>query len=234
MISKYVKDLNILNVYQFGSQVYGTATPESDTDLIVVAKEWFDSEDINVHVYTVEQFQLALDQHDIQAMECVCSQQTYKHKETIPFNIGVINLPQLRKSISTICNNSWVKGKKKLIIAGDYDLNLAIKSVFHSIRIYDFGIQIATSGHIYNFRSSNYILDDLKLLSTRYQRGELWEQIENKYKKHFNQIASNFKKVAPKDITEKSKIKELENILTKHFGVVNDDLRNEILLLFEK
>ncbi len=55
---------------------------------------------------------------------------------------------KLRVAISTIVSNSWVKGKKKLIVQGDYDLNLAIKSTFHSLRILDFGTQIAMEGKI--------------------------------------------------------------------------------------
>lgn len=225
LIKKYKIDPNILNIYQIGSQVYGTATPESDTDLILVVKDWFDSKDIDVHVYTIEQFEMSLKLHDIQALECVCVDKQFIHKENHKFEIPTINLNQLRKSISTICNNSWVKGKKKLIISGDYDLNVAIKSIFHSLRIYHYGFQLATKGKIYNYQSVNYIMFDLRELSEIYQNSELWTQIESKYKKTFNRFASNFKEVAPKDLDEKNKTNLLEKVLLNNFGIIDENLK---------
>ena len=91
-------------------------------------------------------------------------------KETIKFKL-VQNKQfseNLRTSISTITSNSWVKGKKKLIITVDYDLNLALKSVFHSLRILDFGIQISENKKIVNFSNCNWILVELKKLSSEF------------------------------------------------------------------
>lgn len=234
-IYDYIKDNNILNIYIFGSQVYGTATPESDDDIIMVVKEWFDSKDINIHVYTIESFQLLIDRHDIQALECIFAAKEFILKETKIFYQYVINKQALRNSVSTITSNSWVKGKKKLIVAGDYDLHLAIKSIFHSLRILDFGIQIATSGAIQNYGSMNYVLEDLKKLSEEYQREELWNKIDDKYRKVFNAKTTQFKLLAPKDLTEKNNKVQLEKILNK-FQVCyyNKEMIDEILFLFQK
>lgn len=69
-----IKDLinnpNNLNVYRFGSVVYGTNTKDSDEDFIVVTKEKLISNNINVHYYTIIEFQTLLDNHDIQMLEC--------------------------------------------------------------------------------------------------------------------------------------------------------------------
>jgi predicted nucleotidyltransferase len=234
LIEKYKKDPNVLNIYQFGSFVYGTNSINSDIDLILIVNEYFDSENIDVHVYTVKEFELSLQLHDIQSIECVSADYNFCYKKSINFEIPKIDLQQLRKSISTICNNSYVKGKKKLIVAGDYDMYIAIKSVFHSLRIYDYGYQIALYGHIYNFGSVNYIWDDLLKLSEKYKRVELWNQIESKYKKTFNEFATKFKKVAPKDLDENDKRKQLENLLINTFGELNDTLKYSILSIFEK
>lgn len=198
-ILTYLNQNNIINVYQFGSRVYGSHHSTSDYDYIVIADEWFDAEDINIHVYTVAQFELALNNADIQVLECVFAPEQFKLKHKLHFYF-ILDKSKLRRSISTITSNSWVKGKKKLTVAGDYDVNLAIKSVFHSIRILDFGIQIATEGKIVNYSSSNYILEDLWKLSTSYQRDELWQQIDAKYRKMFNSQSSTFKSLAPKDL----------------------------------
>jgi hypothetical protein len=140
----------------------------------------------------------------------------------------VFDKSKLRTSISTISNNSWVKGKKKLTVAGDYDLILAVKSIFHSLRILDFGIQICNSGRVENYGSMNYILDDLKKLSQQHQREELWLKIEDKYKKFFNAKASQFKELAPKDLTEIDKKSKLR-LLFKKYNLDNNDLFEEIL-----
>lgn len=231
---KYIDDDNVLNVYIFGSRVYGTATPASDTDIILIAKKYFDSNDINVHVYTVEQFQLMLNRFDIQALECMFSPVPFILKEKRVFVLPVLNKQLLRVSISTITSNSWVKGKKKLIVSGDYDLNLAIKSIFHSLRILDYGIQIATYGSIQNFGSMNYVLADLKKLSEEYQHDELWQKIDVKYRKVFNSMTTQFKLLAPKDLTEKNNKIQLETIIRKYNTSVDYEMVNEILNLFQK
>ena len=38
--NKYLLDSNILNIYQFGSRVYGNNTEESDYDYIFICKEY--------------------------------------------------------------------------------------------------------------------------------------------------------------------------------------------------
>lgn len=105
LIENLLIDQNVLNVYIFGSQVYGTANASSDVDIIVVAKDHFDSKDINVHVYTVETFQMLIDRHDIQALECLLSHDIYKLIELHDFVLPVIDKAKLRVAISTIASN---------------------------------------------------------------------------------------------------------------------------------
>lgn len=232
-LTKYINDDNVLNIYVFGSRVYGTATPESDTDVIMVVKEWFDSIDINIHVYTVEQFQLLVNRHDIQAMECVFAPKEWVLKNKQYFSMPIFSAPLLRVAISTIASNSWVKGKKKLVVAGDYDMHLAIKSIFHSLRILDFGIQIANTMSIQNFGSMNYILDDLKKMSQQYQREDLWMKIDDKYRKLFKSKSTEFKLLAPKDTSEKDVRAELVNILHKYSVKKDEEMMEEILNLIK-
>lgn len=224
---------NVLNIYQFGSRVYGSHNPNSDWDYIVVSKLYFDPEDINIHVFTEAQYQLALNRCDIQALECQYCDDEFKLKETIKFKFKVVK-SELRRSISTIVSNSWVKGKKKLIVTGDYDQHLALKSIFHSVRILDFGIQIATDDRIVNFCSMNYFYADLRKLAETYQRDELWNKIDEKYRGFYNTQSSVFKSLCPKDLTETNNKNLLVSILTKHKLENNEELINDILSLLEK
>jgi predicted nucleotidyltransferase len=225
-----IQDEKVLNVYLFGSHVYGTNHENSDIDVILVAKTYFDSKDVNIHVYTQTQFQSLLDKGEIQMLECFFAPKAFVLKETVLFKIEFNKTfsENLRIAISTICSNSWVKGKKKLIIQGDYDLNLALKSVFHSLRILDYGIQISENQQIINFKSCNWILTELKKLALDYQYDALWNQIEIKFRKVFNDKSSKFKNLNPKNIQEVDKRKAIENIL-KSFGIENAALVEKLL-----
>lgn len=232
-IQKYIDDDNVCAIYPLGSRVYGSHTQDSDYDYILVCYEWFDSRDINIHVYTVAQFKQALANHDIQALECyfINEDLIIKLNDTRHQEGFVLDKSKLRTSISTIASNSWVKGKKKLIIAGDYDPHLAIKSIFHSLRILDFGIQIANCSYIENYGSINFVLYHLKKLAEQYQRDELWNVIDTKYRSFYNQKSSQFKALCPKAMNENDYKKELKNILKDH--KVTECELNKILALFK-
>lgn len=230
-IQKYIEDDNVCGIYPLGSRVYGSHTEESDYDYIIICSEYFDSQDINIHVYTIDQFNLALNNHEIQALECYyLDEQIIKHTYDRQSKI-TIDKSKLRTSISTISSNSWVKGKKKLIISGDYDPHLAIKSIFHSLRIIDFGIQIATENAITNYGSMNWLLEDLKKLATQYQRDELWNVIETKYKSLYNKKSSEFKALCPKPMNENDYKKQLKTILKDH--KITEGELNKIIALFK-
>jgi hypothetical protein len=222
-----INDNRLLNVYLFGSTVYGSTDKHSDIDYICVAKEWFDPMNVNIHVFSVNQFQLLLDNCDIQTLECVFLPAEFKLKEHHTFQLRLDKF-LLRTSISTIASNSWVKGKKKLTVMGDYDLRLALKSIFHSLRILDFAIQVATDEKISNYKSMNYVLDDLWKLSKDYNYSELWAVIDLKYRKLFNELSTHFKQLCPKNATQLSRKERLKTILDNH-GCYSVELLQDLL-----
>lgn len=235
VLEKLIVDPNVLNIYVFGSHMYGTTDEQSDTDYICVLKEYVESDNINIHHYTVAQFQNMLNNCDIQMLECYFADKQFILKEEHKFTF-TLNRANLRSSISTIASNSWVKGKKKLIVTGDYDLRLAIKSIFHSMRILNYGIQVATEGRIVNYGAMNYVLADIWKMSETYQRMELWNAIDQKYRSSFNHMSSDFKKLAPKDLSETDRRIKLIKLLQLH-GItapVAGELADEIMELFTK
>lgn len=233
MIDKYLSDPNFLNIYRFGSHVYRTNSEVSDEDYVCIVGEKFPSHDINFHVYTKTEFQHFLNEHNIQMLECFFLPKEHKLKETVKVNFN-LNLNKLRSSISTVSNGSWVKGKKKLIVQADHNKYLAIKSVFHSLRILDFGIQIAKNNKIIDYSSINYIWKDILDISKDKDYFELWDVIESKYKKEFNSLKSEFVSLCPKgynkdDIKRQKLVELLEN-----FGIQDEILTNEIYNIFVK
>ena len=51
--------------------------------------------------------------------------------------------------------------------------------------------------------------------------------------KMFKQKASDFKRLAPKDLTETNKVVMLDKVLMKHLGQIEKELRDEILFVFQ-
>lgn len=239
----------ILNKYPFGSRVYGTHTEDSDYDYIVVVDEYFNSNDTNTHVFTPASFQVALDNHDIAALEAYFLPRENKIKHTVSFNF-ILDKFKLRRSISTIASNSYVKGKKKLTVTGDYDKKAGIKSVFHSLRILDFATQIAVHGKIEDYSSSNWIWEDILEMTKDLDGIAAWKVIDDKYKSVYNTRASKFKELCPKlnhntlndvltklvkkyDVKEVGKmVGELEHLFNTYDtnkGITLDDVVSEAL-----
>lgn len=181
------------NAYIFGSRIYGNYNDKSDWDVLVIAntpspETEFKSDILNVHVLSAERFKDGLKQHNIRNIECILSPDWAKLKEDIKFPLE-IKENSLRHSISHINSNSWVKARKKLE-QGDYEIG--IKSLYHSIRIPMFGIQISTTGTIYNWSCANHIWKKLK------KKVWTWSELESEFKKLNNNTMSDFRKVTNK------------------------------------
>lgn len=228
ILEKYKQDDNILNCYIVGSQLYDTNDKDSDIDLIMVVKESMSFNDINIQTFTIQEFERKLDNMEIQILECLFSDSLFKFEKHI-FEFKY-NESKLRKFISEITNNSWVKGKKKIIIVADHDLRAGLKSIFHSIRILDFGIQLAQHKKIINYTRYSYILWELQKLSDKYNYDELWSIIDERYRGLFNKMKSEFK-----SICKHTSVKEEINFLNTTLGKYNvpENVINQIYNYFK-
>lgn len=211
---------NAVEKFQFGSRVYGTQSEESDWDFIVVLPEgdikpqtFFDDGNCHYILYEYDEFITKIKNHDISALESIFS----RFHEDSPFHkYFEYNEHKLRESISTISNNSWVKGKKKLIISGDYDKKAGLKSIFHSIRIVRYGIQIARNKRITDFGEINWLWFELEKLGQQYDSDILWEKVDTKYRSLYKATQSEFKQLAKKDLVVRDLSKQLKDILIKN------------------
>src|SRR6187402_1827578 len=209
-----IEDENNLNIYIFGSQLYGTANEKSDTDLIVIQGKFKEIDDVNVHCYTFNTFLNACENGDIACLEVLYAQKSIKETVKIGANIN-LDKESFRRNNSMLSSNSWVKGKKKLIVLGDYDLDIGLKSIFHSLRILDYCIQIGEQNKIYDFTRDSYILKDLYKLSESYKYQTLWDAIDAKYRGEFNRRKSLFKTLFPID-KQTERANEIKNILNRY------------------
>lgn len=186
----------ILGIYPFGSITYNTVTDRSDHDFVVIVDMDVDyiqheSDMIDVHIISETRYKKMLVEHDIMALETYFNPMPIKKFDT-EFKL---NLPQLRQKISAIVSNSWVKAKKKVTLENE-DTYSGYKSLFHAIRILDFGIQLAETGKIIDFKRSSHIWDEILM---KVNNGEDFLDIMKFFKFHQNHQASYFRKLAPKE-----------------------------------
>jgi len=189
-----IHPVRIKAIFGFGSRVYGTASYDSDWDWIVIANtpspnQEIRSGDFNIHVVTEDGFLNSLKEHKTSQVEAFMAPPEFRLLEDIDINWKV-NIPALRHSFSHTASNSWVKARKKMI-QGDY--YIGVKSMFHSLRIPMFGIQIATSGLITDFSEANWIYD--KIFSKDNWK---WNELDSQFRDLRNKINSDFRSVTQK------------------------------------
>lgn len=187
--------LDRMIIFPYGSRVYKTNKENSDYDyiLVIATREnvtgrEIDTKDITLHLHTKEDFQSQLFLHKVPIMECYF-QKDFNCDKIFDFKLDLQNL---RKEFSAKASNSWVKCKKKLEI--EREPYIGLKSLFHSLRILMFGIQIAKTGKIYDYSEANYIWKEI-IESGRFD----WHYYKEKYQPLYNKLHSEFKLLAPKD-----------------------------------
>lgn len=180
----------VINVYLFGSRIYGTSSEDSDYDILIIAKTPWPEREIkegvyNIHILSMDRFLEGLKQHNIRNIECLFSPTRFI-TQSIDYKI---NIPGIRHSISHIVSNSWVKAKKK-IESGEY--YIGIKSLFHSLRISMFGKQLCLNGYIDNWQCANFIWKELS------SRNWTWDELDEIYRPLRNKLSTEFKNVTVK------------------------------------
>lgn len=188
MIKEIIKQYPNCNVYTYGSRVYNTQSDKSDFDFIVVGEtilteskntSWGD-----LHLFSKQDFVQKIKEHEISALECLFLP---SHLKQEIFQIDfTLNSEILRHSISQKSSNSWVKAKKKLEV--EKELYIAQKSLFHSLRILTFGIELAQTGKIFNYNQSQLWKTVIDCPP------EKWSSLKPLY----NSLKSKFKEVCPK------------------------------------
>jgi predicted nucleotidyltransferase len=193
---------NVLGVYQYGSRVYGTFSDRSDYDFIMIVDELdrdgnacgsdqVEQNNLSLNIYEKAHFNELLQRHSIQALEVLFLDQKFILQNSILFPFK-LNKEELRKSLSEKSDNSWVKAKKKFMVEKDYDPYIAKKSLFHSLRILNFGIQIAKNAKIIDYQAANHYWTELNDNSS-----QNWNDYNELYKQEYNRLKSEFRLLAP-------------------------------------
>lgn len=187
---------NALNIYHYGSFVYGTFVEGiSDYDYIVILRDndseydnkQFECENSQYSFYTENTWQQMLDNNEVDAIETYFLPRDFIVKETKKFKTLIVK-EKIRENFSRVASNSYVKCKKKLEIEDSYNPKVAKKSLWHSLRIIDFGIQIISFGKIEDYSSVNYLYSEI--VESNQNK---WGYFKDRYKPLYNSLKTKFR-----------------------------------------
>jgi len=190
-----IHPLKIKNIYLYGSRCYGTNSANSDWDFIIIANNNVENiehvvkdndNNINFHIQTPDYFQSRLDWNDPKTFECLLWSKKNLILENIKFDIN-IDKAKYRHAVSHISSNSFVKAKKKILQG---DIFIGQKSLYHSLRIPMYAIQILKYGDIIDWECANkYWYDIIKIKN--------YNTLKKKYQPIRNSIMSEFRILCP-------------------------------------
>ena len=199
---------HVLLAFRYGSSVYGTMTEKSDKDIICVVDDVIDlSDSVNgmwefrigekddYQFVNVSRWKSMIAAHHIWWLECygLEADNVLKGNPSDYMQYFTLDKWTLRKVISQIASNAWAKAGKKMTIEKDYDLYRGQKSLFHSLRIMKFGIQIAKYGKITDYHEANALWDEIYAMC---ECG--WDIYKEKYKPLANKLRSELTALCPK------------------------------------
>ena len=185
-----------LNIYHYGSYVYGTFVDGiSDYDYIVIVpdtmrhldEQQFEYDNCQYTIHTAESWQTMLDRCDVDAIETYFLPEKFIVKESVVF-IAELTKEKVRSSFSHVASNSFVKCKKKLEVPDSYNPTIGKKSLWHSLRIIDFGIQLMKYGKIVNYSSMNFLYNEIVKSDE-----VIWDYFKTKYKPIYNRMKTEFR-----------------------------------------
>jgi hypothetical protein len=162
-----IPEADVLNIYPYGSKVYGTDNDDSDDDFIIVYKSAFlpngafrnnaiSSADRKIQAvcYSRGGFQDAINNYEIGALECLFVPEEKIIQKKWPFKIQKWDVKDLCKKIITKASNSW---HTATLSYQDDNIVMAKKGVYHALRILDFGEQLKEFGKIVSFHEAQVL-----------------------------------------------------------------------------
>lgn len=196
----------VLYMSNWGSINYGVTNLLSDNDFIVVVNEDYKLttndcviDNDNYCMYSLSKFNEMIKNNHVVAVETAFLDNKNIFINKINHNSETlkIDLLELRKSFSATISNAWDKGRKKLEKTNEFYIGK--KSLWHSLRILMFGIQICQYGKIMDYTEANLFYDkivlndcnDWEYYKIRYT--ELMKYLEHKFKMYTNDVWQEYK-----------------------------------------
>lgn len=215
---KTLKELlnEVILRFPYGSSVYDTTTDLSDNDIICIVTDNNDFSEYPNEIYGIKEgsndYQFItektwlkmIEKHHIIALESMFlpiyffqTDEDYTKMQEYRKNF-IMDKWKIRQVISGICSNAWAKAHKKMTVEKDLDIYRGKKSLFHSLRLFDFGKQLGRDGKISNYSSANSLWRKI------YEDpSEDWNHYKEIYKPICNKMRSEFVEYCSKPIDVK-------------------------------
>eukprot|EP01080_Neovahlkampfia_damariscottae_P010842 gene10842-3462_t len=200
-----LKETKLLNVYLFGSRLFGTATEKSDFDFLVVCDDYdgnfiLNSKEnetpVDLNIISSKKFKEKILNYSYHELITIWFPKEYVYLEKYPaidLIENQIEISQLRTTLSLQAKQVWERAKEKFKESKDFQKGR--KGIIHSLRIFEFGSQIAVNGYISNFC---VLEDEFNLMFGKYKDEEDWDKINSIFRKMYLHKHEEFKKNAPK------------------------------------
>eukprot|EP01130_Rhizamoeba_saxonica_P008385 TRINITY_DN3385_c0_g2_i4.p1 TRINITY_DN3385_c0_g2~~TRINITY_DN3385_c0_g2_i4.p1 ORF type:complete len:244 (+),score=42.80 TRINITY_DN3385_c0_g2_i4:17-748(+) len=204
----------VINVYQYGSRVYGTYTDNSDYDICIVVSDQCEVTDqnntneylgVDINMYTHSQFIKVIQEHHVPAIEVIYSPPQTIMRCTFDYIPEfTLDLATLRTTVSKISN--MCMGYAKILWIKENEYLKSKKNIIHGIRYTMFGIQLATNGEIHDYSCANELYYQIQQ-----EEEQEWSFYQTKYVKgigkdlhtnHFVPLLPEKKKVSSIDVDD--------------------------------
>ena len=157
----------VLNVFVYGSRVYGTNTLESDWDLLIIINNdslfipdqlLINNQDLTI--ISLQQIKIDISNNNIQRLELLWAPPPSILINKINLlDFFVLDLNALRISVATVSTKCLAYAK--ILWLRENDIKKGKKNLFHCIRYVCFGIQIAINGMITNYTEANQYFNQI-------------------------------------------------------------------------
>jgi hypothetical protein len=162
-----IPENDVVNIYPYGSKVYGTDNEDSDDDFIIVYKaamlpngafrnNAISSADKKIQAvcYSRGGFQDAINNYEIGALECISLPDSMAIMKKWKFSIQRWEEKEMVKKIITKASASWHLAQLQF---EDDEVEMAKKGVYHAIRILYLGLQLKQFKKIVTFSEAKAI-----------------------------------------------------------------------------
>ena len=181
---RFIDDSKVLNVYNFGSWAFGTNTPTSDRDVILVIDtdrsfvkfkrdkyfHWYhkvttevNGEDFDIVLYSKGDFDMLLRIHFLFIVECLFFRRDCVWRETVDFRTRFLNEyynpDTLIGAIHHEIRYGFATHERK---KPENDVKFLTKKLYNVIRSMDTGFQLLTTTTVSDFGRTKPILEDLR------------------------------------------------------------------------
>jgi len=165
---------DVLAIYPYGSQVYGTAGPDSDHDFIIVMKSAIldngafrnnaiTNEDGTIQgvVYSRGGFIDAINNYEIGALECLSLDSNDVVLSKWPFKMNNWNEKKMVSRVIMKASNSRHTADQQ---SKNGNKVIGRRGMFHALRILNFGLQLKEHKKIVDFSVCNDLYEEMKLV----------------------------------------------------------------------